>query len=469
MSEGEEPAWLGIALGSSGRMAVPVELGEIVAAKYRVEQELGGGGMGVVFAATHVHLEQRVALKFLSEDSAKNPELVERFAREARAAARIQSEHAVRILDVGLLGSGLPYIVMEYLEGADLEDVVNGQGPLPIEEAVRYVMQACEAIAEVHAVGIVHRDLKPANLFLTSRADGSRLVKVIDFGISKSSAAVTNTSLTRTSAVMGSPRYMSPEQLRASRDVDARADIWALGVTLYELLGGQSPFAGGTLPEVCASVLKDPPRPLRETRPEVPIEVEAVILRCLEKEPDQRYQDLAELAAALAPCGPPDAATSAERVTGVLKRAAAPAAPATAADADVATLRPGPRPEATRINGKSTGNRSGSSSATPAVRANGVAKPSAPPPNGDAAGWLDPLLERIGDLSRVPRLAIDHDEVPRLDLDQRTGSFLALVDGASSVDELLDVCGIGRNEALVILHELLESKIVVIDASPRPR
>ncbi|NUP06129.1 MAG: serine/threonine protein kinase [Polyangiaceae bacterium] len=420
-------------------MAGPVEADEIVAGKYRIEQELGGGGMGVVFSATHVHLEQRVALKFLSEESAKNPELVERFAREARAAVRIQSEHAVRVLDVGILGNGQPYIVMEYLDGADLEDIVQKSGPLAIDEAVRYVLQACEAIAEVHAQGIVHRDLKPANLFLTSRADGSKLVKVIDFGISKaSSTPQQSSSLTRTSAVMGSPRYMSPEQLRASRDVDARADIWALGVTLYELLGGQSPFAGGTLPEVCASVLKDPPRPLRESRPDAPGGLEGVILRCLEKEAESRYQDLADLTAALAPFAPSDATVSVDRVNGVLRRAAASAeAPAAPLEAAAVTLRPGPASRSS--NGLSNG-----------------------------AKKLE-LLERLGDLSRVPRLAIDHESISSLELDQRTGAFLSCVDGASSIDELLDVCGMDHPEALTILQQLLDARIVVIDASPRPR
>src|SRR3954470_13666053 len=212
----------------------PVQEGEILAGKYRVERVLGVGGMGVVVAATHLQLDERVAIKFLVPDALSSDEAVARFAREARAAVKIKSEHVARVIDVGTLDNGAPYMVMEYLEGGDLSRVLQAQGPLPVEDAVEYVLQACEAIAHAHVLGIVHRDLKPANLFLTKRNDGSQSVKVLDFGISKvlsgnSGASSSDAAMTRTRAVMGSPLYMSPEQMTSTRDVDGRTDIWALG------------------------------------------------------------------------------------------------------------------------------------------------------------------------------------------------------------------------------------------------
>jgi serine/threonine-protein kinase len=297
------------------------QVGDVLGGKFRVERVLGTGGMGVVLAAFHMQLEQRVALKLLQADAAKQPEVVTRFAREARAAARIQSEHVARVLDVGALESGEPYMVMEYLEGDDLEALLRSKGPLPVVDVVGWVLQACEAIAEAHAMGIVHRDLKPANLYLAERTDGSRTVKVLDFGISKVlEGTVADASLTRTSAVMGSPMYMSPEQLRSARDVDARADIWALGITLYELFCGKGPFSTGTVPEVCAAILKDTPQPPRELRAEVPEGLQAVVLRCLEKDVARRYANTAELALALLSYGPPGSEVSIERISRVLQK-----------------------------------------------------------------------------------------------------------------------------------------------------
>ena len=234
----------------------PVREGDILAGKYRVEKVLGVGGMGVVVAAMHLELDKRVALKFLLKSAAENPAVVARFAREARAAAKIQSQHVARVSDVGTLENGIPYIVMEHLEGCDLSDVLTRQGPLPPGAAVDYVLQACEAIAEAHAAGFIHRDLKPSNLFLARQADGAEIVKVLDFGISKAvlvdsepPTSVRQGALTGTTEIFGSPMYMSPEQLKASRDVDARADIWALGIILYELCTGTSPFDRPTIAE----------------------------------------------------------------------------------------------------------------------------------------------------------------------------------------------------------------------------
>jgi serine/threonine-protein kinase len=330
-------------------MEAPVSVGEVLAGKYRVERVLGMGGMGVVIAALDLALERRVAIKFLLSDAMQNPEVVARFAREARAAVRIQSEHVARVIDVGALPSGAPYMVMEYLEGNDLAHRVAAQGALPVEEAIDYLLQACEAIAEAHALGIVHRDLKPANLILTRRTDGSNFVKVLDFGISKVTTGVAGSqpdlSLTKTSTVMGSPMYMSPEQMRSTRAVDARADIWALGVILYELISGKVPFEATTMPELCALVLTEPPPALRERCPWVPAAVAVAIDRCLQKDPSTRFANLSEFVNALVEFGPQKARHSAERISRVLRAAGVPthsiAPHSAAASGAIAAARPG--------------------------------------------------------------------------------------------------------------------------------
>jgi hypothetical protein len=301
-------------------MSTEVHEGQILAGKFRIERVLGQGGMGVVVAATHIQLDERVALKFLLPEALSNPEAVARFAREARAAVKIKSEHVARVSDVGTLESGSPYMVMEYLEGRDLADWVRHSGAMRIPDAVEFVLQASEAIAEAHALGIVHRDLKPANLFVTQRVDGSPCIKVLDFGISKLTSPGSNSDMgmTRTSAVMGSPLYMSPEQMSSTRNVDARTDIWALGIILYEVLTGRVPFEAETMPQLCGMILQDPPRPLRALRQDVPEALEWVVLRCLQKNRDARFANVAELAAALAPFGPPGAQRSAERIGRVL-------------------------------------------------------------------------------------------------------------------------------------------------------
>jgi serine/threonine-protein kinase len=296
---------------------VPVREGDVLDGKYRVERVLGAGGMGVVVAARHVQLEQRVALKFVLPSAMENAEVVERFSREARAAVRLKSEHVARVIDVGKLETGSPYIVMEYLEGHDLGDVIEQRGPLPPEDAITYLLQACEAIAEAHAIGIVHRDLKPRNLFLTSRVDGRPLVKVLDFGISKAPATGQELSLTKTTAVMGSPNYMSPEQLRSAKLVDGRTDIWALGIILYECLTGRVPFEAETVTQLCAMVLQDPPRPLEELRRDLPPGLSNVVSACLEKDPARRFQSIADLARALERFGGPASQGLAQRIATV--------------------------------------------------------------------------------------------------------------------------------------------------------
>lgn len=283
-------------------MASPVAPGDVLLGKYRVERVLGQGGMGVVVAARHVELGQLYAIKFLLPAMLSRSESLERFVREARAAARLESEHVAKVHDVGRMENGAPYMVMEYLDGSDLKAVVSRRGPLPVEEAATYVLQMCDAIAEAHEAGIIHRDLKPANLFLVRRRNGSPCIKVIDFGISKHTGA-DEVELTHTNAMFGSPLYMSPEQMARTKTVDLRTDIWAIGVILYELLAGVSPFKASTMTEVVSRVLQEEPAPLRETRPDVPPGVEEVIGRCLRKRREERFLTVEELAEALLPFG----------------------------------------------------------------------------------------------------------------------------------------------------------------------
>ncbi len=296
--------------------------GDIIAGKYQVEAVLGAGGMGIVVSARHLDLGQRVAIKLLRSAFASDSDAVARFQREARALAGIRSEHVVRVHDVARLESGAPYLVMEHLAGEDLDQLLRARGPLPIAEVVDYVLQACEAIAEAHAAGIVHRDLKPANLFLTMRADGSSLVKVLDFGISKltglNDAGVPEGSLTATSDILGSPLYMSPEQLRSFKNVDARTDIWALGVILHRLITGHQPFDAESLSACITKIVADPPISLRVQRPDAPPELESLVLHCLEKDTSRRVQNVADLARSLLPFAPPRSALSVERIIGVL-------------------------------------------------------------------------------------------------------------------------------------------------------
>ena len=300
----------------------PVTSGMLLAGKYRIERLLGEGGMGVVLAATNEALRQKVAIKLLRIGALADAKALGRFEREARAAASLRSEHVARVLDVGKLEDGRPYMVMEYLEGRDLGDVID-QGPhLPPGEAVDYVLQACEAIAEAHAAGIIHRDLKPRNLFLATTVDGRPLVKVLDFGISKTEDSAEDMSLTRTTEIIGSPSYMSPEQLRASKEVDVRTDIWALGVILYELLTKKVPFQAVTVTELVAVVLMEPTPEIRNERPDVPEGLVYAINRCLAKRREERFSSIAELVGAIAPFGSGVVAGMAERISRVAQGSA---------------------------------------------------------------------------------------------------------------------------------------------------
>ena len=309
---------------------IAVRPGDMIAGKYLVEGVLGKGQMGVIVSAMHLGLDRRYAIKLIA-DKVAGPEHRERFLREARAAVQLESQHVARVIDVGTLDEGAPYIVMELLRGRDLAAVIREDGPLPISDAVECVLQACEAIGEAHRAGIVHRDLKPANLFLTSGPGGDPCVKVLDFGVSKMNLREgtegSGLQLTQDRQLLGSPLYMPPEQLLASKGVDARADIWSLGVVLYELCTGSTPFVGENLTGLTTAVLTKAPIPLSRHRPDVPPPFEAVVLACFAKERDQRFSSVAELAAALAPFAPARAAHYAERIAKMLGEDVQPARP----------------------------------------------------------------------------------------------------------------------------------------------
>jgi len=311
-------------LEAGDNSAAPVRVGEVVADKYLIEQTLGVGGMGVVVAARDQLLDRKVAIKFLLPKLAGSETAVQRFTREARAATRVSSEHVVRLLEIEKLPSGTPFFVMEYLEGSDLRALLRERGALSPSLAVDYVLQALQAVAEGHVKGIVHRDIKPGNLFLTSRADGTPLIKVLDFGIAKTidSDSVESTSLTSSDDVrLGSPAYMPPEQLQNPRDVDKRSDIWSLGATLYELLCGRPPFEGPGYLELASRILSQPPVPLSQqpVPGTLPPGLENILRKCLEKDREARYANAAELAAALAPFGSDDARVSLGRVAGMFQ------------------------------------------------------------------------------------------------------------------------------------------------------
>ena len=291
-------------------------VGTILAGKYRIERMIGEGGMGMVVAAMHLHLGTQVALKFLHQDMASNAQMSERFMREARASALLKSEHVCRVSDVGMLDNGAPYIVMELLTGQDLSSMLKVHGPMPVATACDYILQALVGLAEAHAAGMVHRDLKPGNLFWTQRPDGTPLVKVLDFGIAKAPGGSQNFSMTQTSMVMGSPGYMSPEQLKSSKEVDARSDIWSMGVVLYELVTGRTPFQGESITELTLRVAMDPTPVLPGNFPPA---FQQVVARCLEKNPAQRFQDVADLAQALAQFAGPRGQDIANGVTRVLR------------------------------------------------------------------------------------------------------------------------------------------------------
>ncbi|HVY31331.1 MAG TPA: serine/threonine-protein kinase [Polyangiaceae bacterium] len=301
-----------------------VREGEVLAGKYRVERIPGRNGLGVLVQVRHLELGQEVTLKFLVPEACAYPEFVQRFVREARAAVKIPGEHVARVTDVGRLESGAPYMVREYLRGPDLAEVLKVRGPLPVEEAVDYIIQACEGVAEGHALGVVHRNLRPTSLVVARRSDGTALVKVFDFAAAESLHVNPFTeravSLVGTSAIMASLPYLAPEQIRDPHDVDFRADIYSLGAVLYELLTGTPVYAADAAPALLAQVAADPAPSLRNLRPEAPGELDHIVLRCLAKNRAIRYGSLAELVLALKQFASPELAPSIERIVRLGKR-----------------------------------------------------------------------------------------------------------------------------------------------------
>ena len=297
-------------------MGDPV-VGSILGGKYQVEGILGQGGMGVVVAARHIELDQKVAIKCLLAHAQSVPEIVERFTREARAAAKIHGEHVARVIDVGRFDDGTPFMVMEHLRGHDLADELANKGPLPVVDAVRYILETCEALAQAHVARIVHRDLKPSKLFLAETPGRRPVVKVLDFGISKV-IDPSGGALTKTASIMGTPYYMSPEQLQSSKTVDGRSDIWALGIILYELLVGRPPFVAETAPEIVAQVLQNQPEPITTYRQDVPQGILDAVARCLRSKAPERFANVADFSAAVVPFAAPEDRGSALAIARVL-------------------------------------------------------------------------------------------------------------------------------------------------------
>ena len=294
-------------------------VGDVIDGKFRVDACIGAGGMAVVHRGEHLQLKTQVAIKLLRPNLVADGGAVSRFLQEARLAASIENEHSTRIHDVGTTAGGVPFIVMEHLRGTALDARLEREGALGVPEAVSIVLQVLGVLAEAHAKGLVHRDLKPANLLLQDRQDGAVWVKVMDFGISKSiepaAGATSNLRITAPRSLLGSPQYMSPEQLRDSSSVDRRSDIWSVAVVLYELLtGGRVPFDAPTLPELCALILDKDPEPLRRFRGDVPPGLEDVVRSSLAKDPADRPQTVGELALLLAPYAPETARGSVGRI-----------------------------------------------------------------------------------------------------------------------------------------------------------
>jgi serine/threonine-protein kinase len=315
-------------VSQEGPIDLPAMPGELIAGKYEVIARIGVGSMGQVFSALHRELGERVALKFLRREALAHHELVQRFAIEARAAARIRSEHVARVFDVGHLPNGTPYIVMELLEGASLSDLLARRGALRVELAVDYVLQVCEALASAHAKGIVHRDIRPDNLFLTRNGSGPARIKVLDFGVAKlalgKAAFDADPQAARSTLPVGSPAYVSPEQLRDCEAADQRADVWSLGCTLFELVTATTPFDAPAPTQLGTASVERRPSPLRRSLPAAPAELEAVISRCLEQDPDRRYQNVVELATALSPLASERARIYVERCQFLLPDSAPP-------------------------------------------------------------------------------------------------------------------------------------------------
>jgi serine/threonine protein kinase len=324
-SQGGHPSGADAAARSSGTQEVQpidrLELGAIVNGKYRIDSILGRGSMGVVAECEHVELRERVALKFLlTRGNVAGEDFRVRFTREAQLSAKLKGLHIARVVDVGVWLDSLPYMVMEYLEGTDLAHVLRA-GRLPLDLALEYTLQICEGVAEAHALGVVHRDLKPSNVFVTQQADGSDLIKILDFGVSKWDVPDREAGEgTQAGLILGSPKYMAPEQMFTASKVDARADIWSIGAVLYQMVTGRPPYDFPTFAQTFAELASDRPPPgVCALVPEVSPQLEEVILRCFQRTPEKRVQSVAELAGALLEAvGSPHAAATRGRIESIL-------------------------------------------------------------------------------------------------------------------------------------------------------
>ncbi len=303
-----------------------IRVGDLLAGKYRVERLHRRGALGLTLEALHTQLGQRVAVRLLAADPKAHPEAAARFLHGARLAVQYQNEHTARIVDVGSLGSGAPYIVTELLAGSDLRRVLRVRDSLPVTEAVDYILQACEGLADAHAHNVVHRNMKPTNLFLTRR-DGVRRIAVLDFGVSEDPLSDIAINLGSTLGAVSALSYLAPEQIRQPAAVDGRADIWALGAILYEMLTGCLLHDGQTTPELLAMIVADAPTPVSHLRPEISAELEAIVLRAVAKDREARYASLAELAEALGPFASEEGAEAVTRIGKALGRRAATAPP----------------------------------------------------------------------------------------------------------------------------------------------
>jgi serine/threonine-protein kinase len=297
-------------------------IGQILNGKYRLLRLLGQGGMGAVYEAQHVDTGRRLAVKVIHRELI-NDAILARFEREARAAGAIETQHIAEVIDAGKdAASGTPYLVMEYLEGEDLQHLLERLGPLPPDLALRIAAQACLGLAKAHEASVVHRDIKPGNIFLARREEGEIIVKIVDFGIAKIKAAQLGqgegTGLTRTGTIVGTPLYMSPEQARGLREIDHRTDVWSLGVVLYHALAGHPPHEEAlSFGDLIAAILGKPARPLQEAAPWVPAEVAAVVQRAMAPEPGDRFPTMMEMHAALKALLPEGAALSEAQMVGL--------------------------------------------------------------------------------------------------------------------------------------------------------
>jgi serine/threonine-protein kinase len=296
---------------------VELEPGTVLLGKYRIDALIGSGGMGNVVRASHLFLHQPVAIKILLPTMTENASTVQRFLREAQATVKLKSEHSARVMDVGTTPEGTPFMVMEFLEGNDLNQILRHHGPQTPAIVVDLMLQACEGIAEAHALGIIHRDIKPSNFFITHKPDGSTLLKILDFGISKT--PVGYDELTGTQMVIGTPQYMAPEQMKSGRFADPRSDIWSIGVVMYQMLTGRPPFAGESYADLVLKVGLEPPEPIGVP---LPPGLAELVLRCLEKDPKQRHQNVGDLARMIAPYAtdPISSAQAAARVARILQQ-----------------------------------------------------------------------------------------------------------------------------------------------------